>query len=244
MNEPTSNNGHDRYADYTEADFDCALAWLGTQGSEAWSARLKIDGDWIKIDMRGMPRLVRQFVRDEYTALELMTSQQVRQLVAGSFEDRAPTGRPSSDGGRSMSLIWYVPKRLKIEDLQGMGVTLKDPRGRAIAYVHEETNKVLCEVGDVAIYRDGHISVWPRRGVTLRRILPALLTSAEEALMGRHYTRDGWWRIRTSKSTFWRCTVLVELQETDELALALRKGLHVRAEDDQDRDRRLVEDVR
>ena len=78
----------DRYTSYSEADFDSAIAWLANQGSAAWRKRLQHDGDWVKVDMRGMPPLIRQFVEEEFAAIELMTRAQVRELVAGSIEDR------------------------------------------------------------------------------------------------------------------------------------------------------------
>lgn len=88
MNEPTTTRGHDRYADFSEADFDSAIAWLQNQGSTAWCSRLKHDGDWVKVDMRGMPPLMRQIVHNEFDALELMSPAQVRQIVDGTLEDR------------------------------------------------------------------------------------------------------------------------------------------------------------
>lgn len=77
-----------RYSVFTDAQLDAALMWLKDQGSTPWSRRFKIEGDSVVGDLRGMPPVIRQMVREQFEALELMTPDQVRQLMAADLQGR------------------------------------------------------------------------------------------------------------------------------------------------------------
>lgn len=90
MNERTATPGQggstpgkastsDRYASFTNEQLDAGLLWLRRQGLEAWSKRLWIDGDHVKGDLRGVPPVVRQMIREQLVAIQLMS--------AGQFAD-------------------------------------------------------------------------------------------------------------------------------------------------------------
>lgn len=81
----------DRYGDYTDEQVDAGAQWLHDQGYGAWSKRLKIEGDYIVGDLRGVPPIVRQMIREQLVAMhQLMTTEQwaeYRQLdTAGRVE--------------------------------------------------------------------------------------------------------------------------------------------------------------
>jgi hypothetical protein len=99
MNDRTSTSGQEdsipqkvsgitRYSHFTAEEMDTAAMWLSAQGSAPWSKRLKIEGDHVLGDLRGMPPVIRQMVREQFEALELMTPAQVRQLMAADTEGR------------------------------------------------------------------------------------------------------------------------------------------------------------
>lgn len=85
MGKPSTS---DRYSAFTGAQLDAALMWLRDQGTDAWSKRLKIEGDSVVGDLRGVPPVVRQMVREQFEALELMTPDQVRELMGSDIEGR------------------------------------------------------------------------------------------------------------------------------------------------------------
>jgi hypothetical protein len=78
----------DRYTRFTADQLDAASAWLCDQGATPWSKRFKIEGDAILGDLRGMPPVVRQMLVDYFEAIQLMTPEQVRQLVAADVGGR------------------------------------------------------------------------------------------------------------------------------------------------------------
>jgi hypothetical protein len=65
-----------RYANFNSDQLDAGVQWLKSQGADAWSKRLWIDGDYIKGDLRGVPPVVRQMVREQLAAIQLMTAEQ------------------------------------------------------------------------------------------------------------------------------------------------------------------------
>lgn len=77
-----------RYSRYTDEQLDTALVWLKDQGSTPWSKRFKIEGDFVVGDLRGVPPVIRQMVREQFEALELMSPAQVRQLMAADLQGR------------------------------------------------------------------------------------------------------------------------------------------------------------
>ena len=99
MNERTATPGHGgstvgkpstsgRYSTFTTEQLDAAGVWLRDQGPTPWSKRFKIEGDNVVGDLRGMPPVIRQMLREQFEALELMTPSQVRQLMASNAEGR------------------------------------------------------------------------------------------------------------------------------------------------------------
>lgn len=77
-----------RYSSFTDAQLDAALMWLMSQGAPAWSKRFKIEGDYLMGDMRGTPPVVRQLLHDLFEAIELMTPEQVRELMLCDVGER------------------------------------------------------------------------------------------------------------------------------------------------------------
>lgn len=144
-----------------------------------------------------------------------------------------------------MTLRWYIPKSLKLEDLECMGVRVMEASGRTVAHVDEASGRVLLLVGDVTLYKDGRVRVWPRHGINLERALPALLTSAEDALMGRQDTSAGWCTATSTKfrTTHWRASVYVQAPDGHPLAEALRCPRWLEHEDELVRDGRIAIDV-
>jgi hypothetical protein len=144
-----------------------------------------------------------------------------------------------------MTLRWFIPRQLRLADLECMGVRLMDADGHAIAHRDEASGRVLLRVGDVTLYKDGRVRVWPRRGIDLQRALPALLTSAEDALMGRQDMSSGWCTETSTKfqSTHWRASVYVQAPDGHPLAEALRCPRWIEYEDELVRDERISIDV-
>jgi hypothetical protein len=78
----------DRYSVFTDEQLDATLNWLMAQGAAAWSKRFKVDGDYLVGDLRGMPPLVRQMLREQFEAMELMTPAQIRELMLSDVKGR------------------------------------------------------------------------------------------------------------------------------------------------------------
>jgi len=84
MNDRTSNTRqNDPLSRYDRT------AWLRGQGQTPWLARMKFDGDTARVDLRGIPPIIRQLLRDLFGAIELMDSEQIGRLLAGSLQERA-----------------------------------------------------------------------------------------------------------------------------------------------------------
>ena len=143
-----------------------------------------------------------------------------------------------------MSMRYFMPKRLRPADLECLGVKIKPAQGPSTAYVDKETGHVLCEVGDVTIHRNGRVFVWPREDIDdLRSAMPAMLTSAEDAAMGRRKRDCGWQNRKSPSGAYWRCTVYVSLPDSHKLSMALRRGRFVETDNRAGLNRRAREAV-
>jgi len=119
-------------------------------------------------------------------------------------------------------LNWFPVASLTIEHAELLGIDVKTPAGRQFAYWHEEARSYVVEVGDVTAYADGRVSVWPRLGADQGRPLSALLTSAENATLQGTPDSAGWAVRETSKTSYRRCSVLLVVDQSHPLAMALR----------------------
>lgn len=130
-----------------------------------------------------------------------------------------------------MTLRWFAPRKLQLEDLECVGVKVMEPKGRVLAHLDDVSGQVLLHIGNVTLYKDGRVRVWPRSGISLQRILPALLTSAEDAVMGRRDTSTGWHQLPGTTTSVWWSDVYIPADEDHPLATALR-GMGVRLADE------------
>jgi hypothetical protein len=78
----------ERYRAFTHQEFDAGLLWLRNQGLEALSKRLWIEGDYVKGDLRGVPPIVRQMLREQFEAMLLMTDEQYQDYRGRDVEGR------------------------------------------------------------------------------------------------------------------------------------------------------------
>lgn len=118
----------------------------------------------------------------------------------------------------------YRIKPLHLEDLEHFGVRQGTPCGAPTAHIDED-GVVMLNVGDVTKYADGRIVVWPRIGLEHNTtVIRALLTSAEDALLGKKLV---WTMRRRKKGTYRILTVYMPAEEGNPLRLALRSALDV-----------------
>lgn len=117
---------------------------------------------------------------------------------------------------------WFPPRHLDLEDLAPMGVTEKPLDVDPYAFLDQETDLVLVDVGDVTVYEHDRVIVWPRIGIGARA-RAALYTTAEDALRGNAHD---WEERTTTKGRPYRVTP-VYLADNGQslLALALRAAL-------------------
>lgn len=119
-------------------------------------------------------------------------------------------------------LHWFPLAPLTADHATLLGIDVKPASGRQFAYWHEEARSYVVEVGDVTAYRDGRVSAWPRTGAGTGTALAALLTSAERAVLGDTPDTEGWATRETGTTSYRRCSVLMLVDRSHPLAMALR----------------------
>lgn len=113
-----------------------------------------------------------------------------------------------------MALHWFNLPRFEtpqeaLEALHPFGVRLRPELDRpARFYWSDDANGVLCDLGEVTVYKSGQIGVWPYRDLTAGQ-LKALIASAGNAFE-RAASRGGGWvtRRRNGRSYWWTMTVV------------------------------------